>query len=164
MLRSALRRASEGSPSVVLVSGETGVGKTRLVRELIATRDCTPLYGGCVPVAGDPMPFAPLSQALRGLSRSGTLNLQLERSPELGRLVPGLVPTAPQKTSELGLSSQLGLFQAVLGLLERLGAAAPVVLVVEDVHWADRSTLDLVRFLASDLSSERAVLVVTVPR
>ena len=161
MLRSALRRASEGSPSVVLVSGETGVGKTRLVRELIATQDCTPLYGACVPVAGDPMPFAPLSQALRGLSRGGTLNLQLERSPELGRLVPGLVPAAPQKTSELGLSSQLGLFQAVLGLLERLGAVAPVVLVVEDVQWADRSTLDLVRFLANDLSSERAVLVVT---
>ena len=64
-------------------------------------------------------------------------------------------------TSELGVSSQLGLFQAVLGLLERLGAKAPVVLVVEDVHWADRSTLDLVRFLASALTTERAVLVVT---
>jgi DNA-binding CsgD family transcriptional regulator/tetratricopeptide (TPR) repeat protein len=161
VLRSALRRASDGSPSVVLVSGETGVGKTRLLRELVATQHFSVLYGACVPMAGDPLPFAPLTQALRGLSRSGTLNLQLERSPELARLVPGLGSSVRQDTSELGLSSQLGLFHAVLGLLERLGAAAPVVLVVEDVHWADRSTLDLVRFLANDLSRERAVLVVT---
>jgi ATP/maltotriose-dependent transcriptional regulator MalT len=161
VLRSALRRASDGSPSVVLMSGETGVGKTRLVRELIATEDLTLLYGACVPMAGDPLPFAPLTQALRRLHRIGALNLQLDRSPDLARLVPGLVRTGPGDFSEPGPFSQLGLFQAVLGLLERLGAAAPVALVVEDVHWADRSTLDLVRFLAAELMSERALLVVT---
>jgi DNA-binding CsgD family transcriptional regulator len=161
VLRSALRRASDGSPSVVLVSGETGVGKTRLVRELVATEDLTLLYGACVPMAGDPLPFAPLTQALRRLHRVGALNLQLDRSPDLARLVPGLVRTVPPNTSDASPFSQLGLFQAVLGLLERLGAAAPVALVVEDVHWADRSTLDLVRFLAADLTSERTFLVVT---
>jgi DNA-binding CsgD family transcriptional regulator/tetratricopeptide (TPR) repeat protein len=161
VLRSAVRRASDGSPSVVLVSGETGVGKTRLLRELIASETLTLLYGACVPMAGDPLPFAPLTQALRLLSRAGELNLQLERSPELARLVPGLVPPMPTASSELGASSQLGLFQAVLGLLERLGAKAPATLVVEDVHWADRSTLDLVRFLANSLTTERALIVVT---
>ena len=50
----------------------------------------------------------------------------------------------------------------MLDLVDRLGAAAPVLHVVEDVHWADRSTLDLVRFLATNLTNERAVLLVTL--
>ena len=161
VLRAAVRRASAGHPSVLLISGETGVGKTRLVRELIEREHVTLLHGACVPMAGDPLPFAPLTQALRRLDRTGTLNLQLERSPELARLVPGIAP-ALTRTADLAAASQLGLFQSVLDLLDRLGAAAPVLHVVEDVHWADRSTLDLVRFLATNLSTERAVLLVTL--
>ena len=161
VLQVAVRRASAGHPSLLLLSGETGVGKTRLVRELINAERVTLLYGSCVPMAGDPLPFAPLTQALRRLDRAGTLNLQLERSPELARLVPGVVPAVRTQTADLGATSQLGLFQSVLDLIDRLGAAAPVLHVVEDVHWADRSTLDLVRFLATNLTTERAVLVVT---
>jgi DNA-binding CsgD family transcriptional regulator len=161
VLRSAVRRTSEGDPSVLLVSGETGVGKTRLVRELVATEAMTVLYGACVPMAGDPLPFGPLISALHRLSRSGTWNLQLQRSPDLARLVPDLVPPGDLTRVEPAVSSPLGLFQAVLALLDRLGAAAPVALVIEDVQWADRSTLDLVRFLATNLSTERVVVLVT---
>jgi DNA-binding CsgD family transcriptional regulator/tetratricopeptide (TPR) repeat protein len=162
VLRAAIRRASAGQPSVLIVTGETGVGKTRLVREVVETERVTLLAGSCVPMAGDPLPFAPLTQALRRLDRTGTLNLQLERLPELARLVPGIVPARATRTADLAAASQLGLFQSVLDLVDRLGAAAPVLHVVEDVHWADRSTLDLLRFLATNLTNERAVLLVTV--
>ena len=162
VLRTAVRRASAGHPSVLIVTGETGVGKTRLVRELIEQERVTLLAGSCVPMAGDPLPFAPLTQALRRLDRTGTLNLQLERLPELARLVPGIAPAKTTRTADLAAASQLGLFQSVLDLVDRLGAAAPVLHIVEDVHWADRSTLDLVRFLATNLTNERAVLLVTL--
>jgi DNA-binding CsgD family transcriptional regulator/tetratricopeptide (TPR) repeat protein len=73
-----------------------------------------------------------------------------------------MAPARTTRTADLAAASQLGLFQSVLDLVDRLGAAAPVLHVVEDVHWADRSTLDLVRFLATNLTNERAVLLVTL--
>ena len=126
VLKAAMRRASAGHPSVLIVTGETGVGKTRLVRELIDTERVTLLAGSCVPMAGDPLPFAPLTQALRRLDRTGTLNLQLERLPELARLVPGVAP-AMTRTADLAAASQLGLFQSVLDLVDRLGEAEQVI-------------------------------------
>ncbi|MGL5818902.1 MAG: helix-turn-helix transcriptional regulator [Phycicoccus sp.] len=165
VLRDAVRRAADGSPQVVLVSGETGVGKTRLVRELVRAESPTVLGGACVPMAGDPLPFGPLTQGLRRLAAHGTVRQQLGRAPALARLVPGLVPPSRVPAGDDGTDSsgltQLGLFQAVLDLLGTLGAIGPVLHVVEDVHWADRSTLDLLRFLAVNLTSERVVVLVT---
>lgn len=160
-LHTALGRAAAGDPSLVLISGETGVGKTRLVRELVGSGQATVLHGACVPVAGDPLPFAPLIQGLRRLGYSGVVRQQVERSPDLARLLPGWGGIPRASAAPPTASTRLALFQAVLELLERLGAAQPVVHVVEDVHWADRSTLDLLRYLATNLSTERVVLVVT---
>ncbi len=70
-LRDAVGRAARGAPGVVLVSGETGVGKTRLVRELVRAEEPLVLGGACVPMAGDPLPFGPLTQGLRRLSGHG---------------------------------------------------------------------------------------------
>ncbi|MEO7061678.1 MAG: AAA family ATPase [Lapillicoccus sp.] len=175
-LRAAIRRAVKGSPSVVLLSGETGIGKSRLVRELVAREDVVLLYGACMPVANEPLPFAPLTQALRRLAAAGEVNLQLDRSPDLARLLPDAAGPSDPRTAQttdagetgevgeagaVGPASQLRLFQSVLLLLERLGARVPVLLVVEDVHWADRATLDLIRYLATNLTSERAVVLVS---
>src|SRR3954471_651454 len=87
-LRAALARAADGRPSAALVAGELGVGKTRLVREFLARSDAEVFAGASVPVGGEPLPYAALTQALRS-SGSGVVRQELDRSPELARLLPG---------------------------------------------------------------------------
>jgi DNA-binding CsgD family transcriptional regulator/tetratricopeptide (TPR) repeat protein len=159
-LTALLERASAGHPAVALVSGETGVGKTALVRELVATTDALPFMGACVPVAGEALPFAPLSQALRALRRSPWGD-RVRLPPDLARLTPGGLDPAADDAEPDQAVSRLRLFDAVLDLLHRLGRHRPVVHVVEDLHWSDRSTLDLLRFLAGNLHTERVLVVTT---
>ena len=160
-LSDALERAGSGTPTVVVVSGETGVGKTRLVTEFLAGAEATTLAGACVPVAGEPLPYAALTQALRRSGGTGVVRQETERSPELARLLPGAAAPPNGSDPGSGASSRLRLFGAVLGLLGRMSAEGPVVHVVEDVHWADRSTLDLLTFLATNFTDERVLLLLT---
>lgn len=153
-LSECLSGAAGGRPRIVVVSGETGVGKTRLVGEFVRRAPARALVGACVPVAGEALPFAPLAQALRRL-RPDSDGGDLDAYPDLRHLV------CPDDGAPAGRTHQLGFFQSVLGLLGDLGRARPVVLVVEDIHWADRSTLDLVRFLATNLADERVLVVLT---
>jgi DNA-binding CsgD family transcriptional regulator/tetratricopeptide (TPR) repeat protein len=162
-LQAARVRAADGEPAVVLVGGEAGVGKTRLVTEL--TSRCTAdrtlvLGGGCVPVGEGALPYAPIVEALRALLTDlgvGAVRELVGPSwPELARLLPAL--GMPDRT---GPPDQARLFELLLGLLGRLGEQTPLVLVVEDLHWADRSTRDLLAFLARNLRRERVLLVVT---
>ena len=162
VLHAALARAAEGDPAAVLVSGELGVGKTRLVREFLASVEAEVFAGACVPVVGEPLPYAALTQALSRWLGAGASG---------GRQVPGAGPAAARwrcgpavearEAAEYGAASRLRLFQAVLTLLGRLSAVRPVVHVVEDVQWADRSTLDLLAFLATNLTDERVLVVLT---
>ncbi|WP_347351577.1 AAA family ATPase [Intrasporangium sp.] len=164
LLVSALAEAGRGHPVVLLLAGEMGIGKTRLVHELARSGPVTVLSGACLPMAGDPVPFAPLVQGLRRLGGHGAVRQQLARSPALARLLPAGSGAAGPGSDEPAGSlepSRLELFQAVLDLLGRLGAAGPVVHVVEDLHWADAGTLDLLRYLVGNLSSERVLLLVT---
>jgi DNA-binding CsgD family transcriptional regulator/tetratricopeptide (TPR) repeat protein len=165
-LESAGGRAADGEPAVVLVGGEAGVGKTRLVAELTArgAADGTRvLAGGCVPVGDGALPYAPIVEALRALlaelGAAAVRELVGPSWPELARLLPAL--GEPDRSSPPGQAAQARLFELVLGLLGRLGEQAPLVLVVEDVHWADRSTRDLLAFLVRNLRRERVLLVVT---
>jgi AAA ATPase domain len=165
-LEAARRRAANGEPAVVLVGGEAGVGKTRLVAELTtgcATDGTRVLAGGCVPVGEGALPYAPIVEALRALLADvgmGAVRQLVGPSwPELARLLPAL--GEPDGTGLSEQAAQSRLFELLLGLLGRLGEQAPLVLVVEDLHWADQSTRDLLAFLVRNLRRERVLLVVT---
>ncbi len=159
-LGDGVAQAAAGRPGVVLVGGETGIGKTRLVAELTRREDVVTLAGACVPVAGETFPYAALTQALRSVTGDALVQRELSRSPELARLLPD-VRAEPEPTTSMHDSSPLRLFHAVLSLLDRMAVTRPVVHVVEDLHWADHSTLDLLRFLATNLDRERVLLVAT---
>jgi DNA-binding CsgD family transcriptional regulator len=167
VLDTALAEAGRGSPSAVMVGGEAGVGKSRLVREF-AERSrgagARVLMGGCLELGADGLPFAPFISVLRGLVRdlgaAGVAGLLPGGSArELARLLPEFgEPAGPDDAGE----ARARLFEQVLVLLERLAGAGPVVLVVEDMHWADRSSRDLLAFLIRNQpSAERLLIVVT---
>jgi predicted ATPase len=165
LLEAAKGRAANGEPAVVLVGGEAGVGKTRLVAELTArcgTDGTRVLAGGCVPVGDGALPYAPIVEALRALVGevgAGALRELVGPSwAELARLLPAM---GDPEAGPAGQGAQPRLFELLLGLLGRLGEQAPLVLVVEDLHWADRSTRDLLAFLVRNLRRERVLVVVT---
>jgi ATP/maltotriose-dependent transcriptional regulator MalT len=162
----ALREAATECPVVVLLGGESGVGKTRLVREFerrSSEGDALVLRGEAVEEADGELPYAPLIGALRPLVRA--------RHPALAALGRGsraqLAAMLPGLDEEIAVSdgtdpsAQVRLFEGLLELLDLLSEEQPVVLVLEDLHWADRSTRTFVDFLARSLRRERVVLVLT---
>jgi len=165
-LEAARKRAADGEPAVVLVGGEAGVGKTRLVTELShrsVADGSRVLTGGCLPFGDSALPYAPIVEALRALVAdlgAGEVRGLIGPSwPELARLQPAL--GAPDHPGQPDQAAQARLFELLLGLLGRLGTQAALLLVVEDLHWADRSTRDLLSFLARNLRRERTLVVVT---
>ncbi len=146
----AVRDALAHPPAVVLVEGEAGIGKTRLIREALghaSVRGRTVLAGGCHPLR-EPFPYGPVFELLRRLEG----RLPADLNPVCGALRPYLpelgdrLPPAPEPLADPG-ASRHRLFRAVRALLDRAGGA---VVVVEDLHWADEGTRDLVRFLVDD--------------
>jgi predicted ATPase len=136
-------------PAVVLLEGEAGVGKSRLVSELLAgdLGAVLPLVGYCRQV-GEPFSYGALLEALRGAGR--VLARQRELNPVIGALAPLLPEIAAELPTPLPpvgdpRAERHRLFRAVR---ELLGAIGPVLLVVEDLHWADDGTRQLLRFLA----------------
>src|ERR1017187_8095102 len=165
-LNGMLNAAAVGQPVVVLVSGDAGVGKTRRVAELAAgarDRGFTVLVGRCAELA-DTVPYLALADALRDAASApcaaASLLGALAARPVLSRLLPDGGSAQPVGGDLPGLAQQQ-LFGAVLGMLAELAEASPVLLVLEDLHWADRSTRDLVTFLSRVLHRERIAIVVT---
>ena len=161
-LEAALRDADSSRPSLAFVAGESGVGKSRLADELTHRARATGarvLAGECVDLGSSELPYAPLIAALRPLARDG--DPVLEALPahvraDLASLLPGL-GAAP----EAGEPAQLRLFEALLALLEAFGEQQPVLLLIEDLHWADSSTRGFVTFLARMVCRERLLVVGT---
>ncbi|MGD0376916.1 MAG: AAA family ATPase [Streptosporangiaceae bacterium] len=165
-LQGLLTTAAAGQPVVALVSGDAGVGKTRLVAELAAVAregGFAVLVGRCAELA-DSVPYLPLADALRGATSSpsagGPVLDALAARPVLSRLLPD-AGDGDRASADLPGLAQQQLFGAVLGMLAELAEASPVLLVLEDLHWADRSTRDLVTFLSRVMHRERLALVAT---
>jgi DNA-binding CsgD family transcriptional regulator len=163
-LRAALERAAAGHPAIVVVAGEAGVGKTRLVAELLRNADglgAVALTGGCLDVGEGVLAYAPMVEALRPLAAAMDSD-ELERvlggaRAELARLVPELGAQAGGEQAAPLAPTRL--FELLLGVLHRLAERGPVLLVVEDVHWADQSTRDLLGFLARNLRAGVALVL-----
>ncbi|HXO07329.1 MAG TPA: AAA family ATPase [Solirubrobacteraceae bacterium] len=167
----AVREASAGRSALVLLGGDSGVGKTRLVGELeqrLATSGDEPpalvLRGEGVQQSDGELPYAPLLSALRPLVRGRHPALEALSAgsrAQLGSILPGIAASGATDETHDPASGQLRLFEAVLELIDLLSQPAPVVLILEDMHWADRSTRSFVAFLSRSLRQERLVLLLT---
>jgi DNA-binding CsgD family transcriptional regulator/tetratricopeptide (TPR) repeat protein len=165
-LRVLLDQAMAGEPAVALLAGEAGVGKTRLVQEIARVAGglgVRVLTGACTELGGEGVPLAPLVDVLRAVARSVTSE-QLDSyfgpaRREFARLLPELDPEAAAAPPREGSAAQLR--EHVLALITRLTAGRPMLLVVEDLHWADTSTRDLVVFLVQTLRELGVLLVLT---
>ncbi len=174
-LTTALDRADLAEPSLMLVSGEAGVGKSRLVAEFLrrAKNDDDGrliLTGVCAPMADAGAPYGPVLMALRSLARRSDGNL--EASPrsrpdaqvferELG-LAGGILAATVATSRSTETTERLRLFESLLDLFQRLARDRTVVLAVEDLQWADRSTRDFLDFLVRCVSDIRILVVATV--
>ncbi len=171
-LRAAVTAAAAGRAAAVLLAGDAGVGKTRLteeVAEFARGAGALVLTGRCLDAGETGLPYLPVAEALgpvrdraRARPALGRLfpEVALPSGPDPGRMASGLAIPAVGPRSEQDIG-QLQLFDAVHGVLDDLAAASPVVLVLEDLHWADASTRSLLSFLVSRLRSQRLLVVGT---
>ena len=169
----ALAAAAAGRPGLVVVSGESGIGKSRLVAEALGGERAggwRVLAGSCLDIGDGSLPYLPLAEILRVLVRMTPADALgafagVSRD-ELADVFPELAdPTgasSPGATAQVGPGlSQARLFERVLQLVSRLAADRPTAIVVEDVHWIDRATRDLLTFLVRNLATERVLMVLT---
>lgn len=155
--------AREGVPGALLVQGEAGIGKSRLLREfaneIAVTADVH--VGWCLDLGASRTPYGPLTGILRSIvTRMGVERVRASvgvGAEALGMLLPELVstPTDRERTSPERLRD------AIAALIESAAELAPQVLIVEDLHWADESTLAILSFLLRALNRGRILLLIT---
>ena len=151
----------------VIVGGDAGSGKTTVVEafagdlfDSLRDRKAQLIRGQCVPLGGDGLPYAPIVGALRDLigqhGRDQVIEWAGAGAPALGALLPDLagLPTG-------GESLRLQLFEAITMLLEHASGQGPLVVIMEDIHWADDSTRHLLRFLARALTDAPVMIITT---
>ncbi|MGK8524275.1 ATP-binding protein [Nocardia asteroides] len=147
----------------VLVGGEAGIGKSRLVAEFITRLGprTAVLSGRCPEFGAKGVPFAPFLAVMRALLRDqgvDGLAALLPPRPALGRWLPELA--ARSGAAETG-TDRIRLFGEILTVLERFAPARPVVVVLEDLHWADEAGLELLAFLVANFAPGDLLLVGT---
>ncbi|GIF98929.1 helix-turn-helix transcriptional regulator [Catellatospora citrea] len=159
----AAEAADNGDPQAVIVRGEAGVGKTRLVEELIRTLPdgAVAAVAGCVEVPGDGLPLAPFSAALRMLRHRlpDEVRAQSRGQEELlARIMPDLDAAASAQETA---GDVLRLFTCITRVLEGLASDRLIVLVIEDLHWADSCTRQLLAYLLRARCTGRLLLLAT---
>jgi DNA-binding CsgD family transcriptional regulator len=159
--------ATHGRGSVALVAGEPGIGKTRLLEELAAAAGesgAQLLWGRCYEGDGAPAlwPWVQILRAFITGREPATMRHQLgERAPEIAALVPELatiLPDLPTRASVTAAQERFRLFDAVAATLKVAADAAPLLLLIDDLHWADSSSLLLLDFLAQDLAGAQILV------
>ncbi|MGH2668261.1 MAG: ATP-binding protein, partial [bacterium] len=161
VVRDALNQAKTGNGSLLLIAGEAGIGKSRLTRdadEQARGMGMRVLRGRAVPGAG-PIPFRPLAEAIHGaLRRDGP-----PQDSDLEPFRPALRGLVPQWSgTRVVKPSPMLLYEGVVRLLRALAGEEGLLLVLEDVQWADADTLAVVDHLADNLASERVLCVATI--
>jgi len=168
-LEAAFVSVRQGGPSAMLLGGEAGVGKSRLVSDFsrtAASAGARVLTGGCLELGTDGLPFAPFTAVLRDLVHEMGADAVASMLP--GRTTRGLARLLPElgepDTGGDPAEARARLFEEVLRALEHLARHSPVVLVIEDAHWADRSSRDLLTFLIGNQRSLSGLLIVVTFR
>jgi DNA-binding CsgD family transcriptional regulator len=159
-----LAASAAGEERLLLIGGEAGIGKSRLLGEVLAkaaAADFTILSGSCVDLGEGSPPFAPLADAVRGLRRTaGDAVIEAALGDGFTELAP-LVPGWQVGGDRVVQPGSGRVFEAVLELLEGLSEARPVLFTIEDAHWADQSTRDLLAFLSRTLTEVRVAIAAT---
>jgi class 3 adenylate cyclase/tetratricopeptide (TPR) repeat protein len=169
LLRGSLKAAQAGERRVVLVGGEIGIGKTTLIARLgtdARERGATVLYGRCDEGLG--IPYQPWAEALRHLIEHASPELLSDHFTTHGAAIVRLVPEArrvainvPELTGGDAEIQRYELFGSVVGLLQATAASTPVVVVLDDLHWADKQTVLLLRHVVAHTISDRLLIAGT---
>ncbi|WP_162606202.1 helix-turn-helix transcriptional regulator [Jiangella asiatica] len=162
-LRQAYAQACSGEPVTVLIGGEAGIGKTRLTEDFTAEAGrlgARTVIGQSVPLDGEGPAFAPFVGAVRGLhGEVGTAGLIELAGPGSERLA-SLLPELGDPPAD-GPEGRGRLYEVVTSLLERAAAEHPLVVLLEDLQWADRASRDLLRFVARGVRDTKLLILVT---
>ncbi|MBE7189793.1 MAG: AAA family ATPase, partial [Jatrophihabitans endophyticus] len=149
--------SSDRAGARVVVSGEAGIGKSRLVEHLVdgwRSEGRAVLIGGCVDVSGDPIPYAPVAEALRRLRRT-----VVDSDSDQARVVGSTVDLLLGVSDRQRIRDQAELFERILAVTDQVAPQGDVVVVFEDLHWADDGTLDLIAFLHRNLDARQLLLL-----
>jgi len=170
VLTAALDQALSGRGQMVMLAGEPGIGKTRLAQEIASRAEslgAKVLWGWCYEHAGAP-PYWPYVQPIRAyIEAADAQQLGSQMGPG-GAEIAEIVPELRAKLPDLGQSlaaepeqARFRLFDSVTAFLKNASQTRPMVFVVDDLHWADESSLLLLEFLAREIASSRLLVLGT---
>ena len=164
VLDASLRAAVSGEGRLVLIGGEPGIGKTRLAERIATTASAlhaSVLWGRCWEGDGAPS-FWPWIQVLRNCHGFGKLRQQTAAQlPQIWRILEELgipFPATPQADAE---TSRFWLFDIIFNLLQRAASEQPLLIALDDLHWADPASLLLLQFLASEIATAPFLIIGT---